>query len=631
MDFFVDIFTWLVNKCYFVCGNYGLAIILFTFVSKLILLPVSVWVQKNSIKMVKMQPEINDIKVRYFGDKDLIAQEQAKIFKREKYNPFASVIPMLIQIVLLVGVMEAIKAGIENPAISMDFYGINLSFIPAEKGGILIVSPIAAGCSALILCIAQNAANVLQVEQSKWSKYGVLLFSVGLSLYLGWYVSVGVALYWTASNLLAVAMLYILNIIINPHKYVDYEMLNESKEKLKELEGINRGRRKRIGDALTKRERADYKRFFSVINKHIVFYSESSGFYKYYRGIIEYLLENTNVIIHYITSDPADKIFDLSREKDRLKAYYIGEKRLITLMMKMDADIVVMTMPDLGNFHIKRSYVREDIEYIYIPHGLDSLNLTMRTGSMDHYDTIFCVGKHQKEEIVKTEQVYRLPKKKLVEWGYCLLDDMRADYCSLSQKQERFTVLIAPSWQQDNIVDLCLEKILDILTDRHYYIIVRPHPQQVKLKERQMEALKNKYANSENIEIQMNFSSNSTVFEADIVLTDWSGIAYEFAYTTEKPVLFINTPMKVMNPEYGKIDVVPLNVLLRDEIGCSLNLDELEKIPEKIDELLHMRFFYQERIHSFVGEYVYNLGNSAEVGAEYMIHSLQEKIKKRRS
>ena len=80
--------------------------------------------------------------------------------------------------------------------------------------------------------------------------------------------------------------------------------------------------------------------------------------------------------------------------------------------MKLDADVVVMTMPDLENYHIKRSYIRKDIEYIYIPHGMDSLNMTMRTGSMDHFDTVFCTGKHQKEEIEKTEKVYELPKKK---------------------------------------------------------------------------------------------------------------------------------------------------------------------------------------------------------------------------
>ena len=70
--------------CYYLVHNYGLAIILFTLISKIVLLPVSVWVQKNSIKMVKMQPEINRIKTRHFGDKDAIADEQSKLFKKEK-------------------------------------------------------------------------------------------------------------------------------------------------------------------------------------------------------------------------------------------------------------------------------------------------------------------------------------------------------------------------------------------------------------------------------------------------------------------------------------------------------------------------------------------------------------------
>ena len=65
-------------------GNYGLAIILFTLVTKLVLLPVSVWIHNNSILMVKIQPEINMLKVKYFGDSDTIADEQAKLFKRAK-------------------------------------------------------------------------------------------------------------------------------------------------------------------------------------------------------------------------------------------------------------------------------------------------------------------------------------------------------------------------------------------------------------------------------------------------------------------------------------------------------------------------------------------------------------------
>ena len=81
-----------------------------------------------------------------------------------------------------------------------------------------------------------------------------------------------------------------------------------------------------------------------------------------------------------------------------------------------------------------------------------------------------------------------------------------------------------------------MEEILDILKDKPYRIIVRPHPQQVRLRAELMEALRNKFKEADNIELQTDFSSDSTVFEADIVVTDWSGIAYEYAFTTEKPL-----------------------------------------------------------------------------------------------
>ena len=621
----------VMNGCYAFCHDYGIAIILFTLVSKVVLLPVSVWVQKNSIKMVKMQPEINFLTVKYFGDKDTIAEEQAKIFKREKYHPMASIIPLIVQLVLLMGVIEVIKRGMNNPAIDMNFFGINLSQVPSEVGISLIWSPLVAGFSAWILCVAQNASNVLQAEQSNWNKYGMMAFSVGLSLYLGWFVSVGVALYWVASNLLAVAQLYLLNWVINPKNYVDYEALEQSKKELEALGNLGGKKRKRFGDPETKREKQDYKKFFSVVNKHLVFYSESSGFYKYYQGMIEYLLENTNLVIHYITSDPDDQIFELAKTQDKIRPYYIGEKRLITLMMKMEADVVVMTMPDLENYHIKRSYISKDIEYIYIPHGMDSLNLTMRTGSMDHYDTVFCVGKHQKEEIEKTEAAYGLPKKTLVDWGYSLLDEMREDYAKLLHEENAVKkILIAPSWQQDNIVDSCLEQILDNLKGIGYQITVRPHPQHVRHRGEFMEQLKVKYEQDKDVEIQTDFSSNNTVFEADLMITDWSGIAYEYAYTTQKPVLFINTPMKIMNPEYQKIDTVPLNILLREEIGCSLNLDELNLLGDKVQMLLERKNDYYEKIGNFVQEYVYNHGTSAEIGAKYIVTAIQRKIKGRK-
>ena len=674
--------------CYNLFGNYGVAIILFTLFSKIILIPMSVWVQKNSIKMVKMQPDINKIKIDYFGDKDKIAEEQEKLYKRNKYNAFASLIPLIIQIVLLLGLVQVINhplthivkapddvskdlvnVALENhPEIdkesssielvvvddikndrfidayseklneetdiesiknlNLDFLGFNLSWVATQQGGIAILIPIIAGFSALLLCIAQNIMNVLQAEQSKANKYGMLIFSVGLSLYLGAFVPAGVGLYWTASNIMAIIQQWLLNVFINPKKHVDYEELDRTSKELKELSSIKNEKRTKEQKV---KEKEDYKKFFKIVNKHLVFYSESNGFYKYYKGIIEYLLKNSKITIHYITSDYNDNIFKLEKENPKIKAYYIGEKKLITLMMKMDADIVVMTMPDLNNYHIKRSYVRKDIEYIYIPHGMDSLNLTMRTCSMNHFDTVFATGKHQLDEGIKTNEVYDLKNRKIFKWGYSLLDNMIEEYnSSKKDSTEQKSVLIAPSWQKDNIVDLCLDEILDNLKNSDYKIIVRPHPQQVRHMKEKFEQLKDKFKDNKNIEIQTDFSSNNTVFNASLLITDWSGIAYEYAFTTKKPVLFIDTPMKIMNPDYENLGIEPFNIWARNEIGKVVKLDEINTISNTVKDMFDNGKMYEEKISKMLDEYVYNVCKSSEVGANYIINEIINKIEQKK-
>ena len=684
----INILGKIMLLCYNLCNNYGIAILLFTLFSKIVLLPVSIWIQKNSIKMVKMQPEINRIKINYFGDKDRIAEEQTKVYKREKYNAFASLIPLFVQIVLLLGLVKVIdqpltyilnmgnettsnlvNVALENHEeldkesstlelmvvkdlkndinidkyknvieekeierikdLNLNFLGFDLGLIATMEKGIAFLIPIIAGVSALILCIGQNKMNVLQAEQSVYNKYGMLILSVGLSLYLGAFVPAGVALYWTFSNLFAVLQQWLLNLFINPKKYVNYEELEETNNQLKELIDIGKKNKKRTPEQ-RKKEKEDYKRFFKVVNKHLVFYSESNGFYKYYKAIIEYLLENTNIIIHYITSDYNDKIFEMEKKYKQIKAYYIEEKRLITLMMQMDADVVVMTMPDIDNYHIKRSYVRKDIEYIYIPHGLDSINLTMRTRSINNYDTIFLTGKYQKEEQEKTNELYKLKNRKLFEWGYSLLDDMVLDYEKNKHQNSKKTVLIAPSWQKDNIVDLCLNEILESLKQEDLKVIVRPHPQQVRHMKDKFENMKEKFKENENIEIQTDFSANNTVFNADLLITDWSAIAYEYAFTTKKPVISIDTPMKIMNPDYKKIDVEPFNIWARKEVGQVIPVEECKNINKTVKKMLNDELKYKEKIDKLCNESVYNIGNSAEVGGNYIINSIQEKINKRK-
>ena len=287
MEWWYSFLGWIMNGCYSWVGNYAVAIILFTLISKILLLPVSLWTYFNSIKMVKIQPDINFIKVKYYGQNDMIAEEQAKLQKQSGYHPLLSTVPLFIQLFLLMGVVEVIKQGMQNPDISMQVWGINLGYVPSEIGLSYLWSPILAGLSSWILCVTQNSSSVLQSEQSKWNKYGFMIFSVGLSLYLGWFVAVGTALYWVCSNLLAVVQMYVLNGIIHPRRFVDYDKLEKSREALANLQSVGKQKKDKEYYINKKREKQDYKRFFKVVNKHLVFYAERNGYYKYFKGYNE--------------------------------------------------------------------------------------------------------------------------------------------------------------------------------------------------------------------------------------------------------------------------------------------------------------------------------------------------------
>lgn len=679
MDYICYPFGYLMKWCWELVKDYGLAIIVFTVLTKIVMLPLSVWVHKNSIKIVKIQPEVNFLKVRFFGDRERIAEEESKLHKRVKYNPLLSIIPLAIQIILLFAVLYIIKeplthvlriddgvlqqlanainvdfradqlaivravqngsiTGMTDPQVisamdliktfDLDFLGIRLDAVTTQVWGWYILSPLAAALSSFLMCYAQNKANVIQAEQTKFNKYGMMTLSVGLSLYLGFGTYAGVVLYWVTGNLLAILQQCILNAAINPKKYVDYAELQRSRQELKKIRSLDGGKNDREHRANRKREKADYKRFFKVVNKHLVIWSERSGFYKYYEALIDGLLSKSNIIIHYITNDPNDAIFEKAKEEPRIRPYYIGIKKLITLMMRMDSDIVVMTTPDLQTQYIKRSLVRKDVLYIYVPHDMMSVHMGFRRGALDNFDTIFCTGEHVRREIRATERVYNLPEKTLVEFGYPLAEKLEAAY-EAEPKEERAVkeILIAPSWQEDNLLDSCVDTLIEKLLSDKYHLTVRPHPEYSKRYNEKLQILTEKYKNvpEERLSFELDFTVNKSIYSSDLLITDWSGIAYEFAFATKKPVLFVNTKMKVENPDWEEIGETPSEIYLRSEIGKALEKSELEeKTADAVSDLIMHSGEYHDKINELKLSHLFSYGTNGAEGVKYILQKLYD-------
>ena len=671
----------LMKWCWQIVGNYGIAILLFTLATKIVLLPISVWIHKNSILMVKIQPEMNMLKVKYFNDSQTLAGEQSKLFKRAKYRPMLTLVPLVLQIVLLLGVVyiinrplsylfgvgeadilsmasaaganlessayqlylvDAIRAGsytlpesfswLYSAIGSLDtrMLGLELTSVPSTVWGIYTVIPLLAAASSWLLCFAQNKANVLQHEQGNGNKYGTMIFSVCLSLYLGCFVPAGIALYWVAGNILSVIQLLLLNATISPKKHVDYEALEESRAALKKVEEENNVEEKKKKEKENKRrENADYKRFFSIVNKHLVIYSEKSGFYKYFKGIIKELLARSDMVIHYVTNDPDDVIFEVAKKNPRIKPYYISLKKTISLMLKLECDICVMTTPDLDKYYLKKSKMKRDIEYIYIPHALMSMHMGMKEGSLDAFDTIFCAGEHIKREVKATERVYGLPAKECVEFGYPLVDDLiplGEEERKTHKRTGRREILIAPTWNEDNILDSCIDTLLERLLCDEYHITVRPHPEYVKRFGQNMNAIVERWQDKvgEGLTFELDFSSNKSIYSSDLMITDWSGISFEFSFATKRPTLFINTKMKVLNENWQKIDCTPIEITLRDEIGVSIEKSDTEHIDSIIADMFKRAGEHEKRIEKALHTAVYNVGHSDPVGAKYILRRILE-------
>ncbi len=637
----------LMQPCYNVTQNWWLALLLFTVLVKVILLPLSLWCQKNSIVMVQLMPALNRIKVKHFGDAEAIGEAQTRLNKEKHYHPLLSLVPLAVQILILFGLVDVVHYITDNGFPGTEFLGA----CPTVDGGASWIMPVLAGVSAVIMGCAQNRINPLQREQSRAEKNTTNSISIALSLFLGVFVAAGMCFYWICSNLTSIGIQVLCNLIIKPEKYIDYEDLAQSRAELAALENIDGPRRpwwKR--DPLAAREKADYKRFMNIRGKHLVVYSEGSGFYKYFQGALEYVVAHSTCTIHYVTSDPNDQVFSLAQGAEwrgQLLPYYIGPKRLITLFMKMDAEVVAMTIEDLDNFYLKRSYVRQDIEYVFFFHHMLSTHLTPLADSYDHYDTLLCVGPHQVAEVRRREEMANLPAKRLIECGYDLLDREIAAYQELvggqtessnaaaaeqrtiaetGKAEQRIpTILIAPSWQEDNLLDLCIDEMLEQLVCATRRVIVRPHPEYIKRYGARWEALQKRWENvcDEQLHFEGDFSNSESIYTSDVLITDWSSINCEFSFSTLKPCIHIDTPIKARCTTWRDWNIEPTDITIRNQIGVSFDPAELSGLAATVDSMIANPTAWEERIKKVRSELIFNLGHAGEIAGEYLLSAVR--------
>ena len=364
----------------------------------------------------------------------------------------------------------------------------------------------------------------------------------------------------------------------------------------------------------------ELKRFEKLDKKDrsIVFYLENEYSFIYFQPIVEKLTQKYDMKICYITSSKTDPM--LTCKDKNILPFYIGDGiARSNFFINLKATIIVMTMPDLETFHIKRSKVYP-VHYVYIFHSLVSTHYVYKKNAFDNFDTMFCTGNYQIIEIQERERKFNLNKKNLVRHGYGRLDTLINEARNTDMKKsasDNKVVLIAPSWGANGLIETKGEEIVSILLDSGFDVILRPHPMTIKKSNNIIQKIEKKFKDKLNFKLETDIRNMESFFLCDCMISDLSGAAIEYSFTFEKPILYIVTPEKIVQEK--QIDLVSLEEKIRPQIGEVITLSQLSLLPSKINQFLLSQNKFKEKIKKIREETVFNIGNSADQGAKYLL------------
>ena len=280
------LFKWI----YYVVGNYGWTIILFTLIMKLILFPLTLKQQKSMKKTQAIQPKLARLQEKYKYDQEKLSQETMKLYQEAGVNPMGGCLPMLIQFPILIALYNIIRKPISyvmmlskdvimqiyeringsaaadfaridqidlankmrgsfdkvsefigsHDLINFDFYGFNLSVTPTlqyiSEHWIYILIPVVAGGTTFLVSYISNKMSGMGNQENNPTASSMKVMNYLFPLMTAWFaitLPAGLGLYWTVSNLFQILQLYLMNKHITVDVSVDEDKPTHYRERKK--------------------------------------------------------------------------------------------------------------------------------------------------------------------------------------------------------------------------------------------------------------------------------------------------------------------------------------------------------------------------------------------------------------
>lgn len=314
--------------------------------------------------------------------------------------------------------------------------------------------------------------------------------------------------------------------------------------------------------------------------KQYVIYNEGLQYWNVFKPVCDEF-EKRQIELTYYTSAQNDPCFEQNYKF--VKPEFIGEGNMAFVKLNMlSAGVVLMTTPGLQVYQLKRS--KKVKHYAHVLHAASDATM-YRLFGIDYFDSVLLSGDYQKNDIITLEKQRDIKSKELVTVGCPYLDTLNDKIQSIQKEENHnFTVLVSPSWGKSSLLTKYGEKLLDPLVKTGWNIIIRPHPQSKKSEPEILKRLEEIYKNCTNVSWDYERDNIYSMKKSDIMISDFSGIIYDYTFLCDKPVIYVNANLDLRPYDAYDIDggknIWQFKTL--KEIGIELDDSNFENIESII-------------------------------------------------
>lgn len=356
--------------------------------------------------------------------------------------------------------------------------------------------------------------------------------------------------------------------------------------------------------------------------KTYVIYNEGNQYWNVFKPVADEF-EKRKIPLMYYTSSKTDPIFD--QKYEFVTSEYIGEGNTAFAKLNMlSAGFVLMTTPGLQVYQLKRSKnVKHYSHVLHMPNDAT----TYRLFGLDYFDSVLLTGDYQKDDIRTLEKNRGISSKDLVTVGCSYLDVLSEKINSIPAEENHvFTVLVSPSWGEVGVLKRFGERLLDPLAATGWKIIVRPHPQSKKSEADMLKRLEERYKDYANVEWDYNRDNIYSMKKADIMISDFSGIVFDYTFLCNKPVMYVNTDMDLRPYDAYDLNKQLWQFSVLEKMGIKLEEKDFANIKEVIQNASDSPELAEQRKIAKETAWM-NIGKAGEKIADYMISTVEKQSK----